>query len=669
MNTQWNTRQFTKKLGASLCQTLREISAVDQILVVQPELVATLGDLLTFSQLTSSTPVRKILVLENQTKEDITDILSTMVEMDLVFLIDVRSDLCLPKELISTVSDLRLQTVSILYCTWETQMSNDLLKRGTKRDSKLSHFIRSQLPNKIDVQLYPWNMLAFPQIDDNVLLCNILYNSDGQNLFSPYVSSQQSATRSILVDNMVDCLQSLLQETHSTITHAVSFGLESQKILHLLRQRVERSEDEEEAFIKDTLYGDKYSGLEKDLIVFDRDMDPMTPLLTQLTYSGLLDDLHGLTPDGKVKGLDDVSLKYDKDSIWDDLKFLNFGALGPQLNYIARELQDKYDARHKAESVGEIKQFVDSLGSLQERQKLLKVHTTLSSDILKEVEKDESVQLNRILELEQDLLLGNLDNKSSCHSILDLLYEGQIGLKRILRLLCLSSICKNGLRDKDYELLKKEMIDTFGIEVCFQLERLAANGVITTKTLSTKQYSSIWRREYHYISTWLDTMPPVDDEIRELHITNGNDAANPKDATFAYCGVVPIVTRLVQLLYDRSILSKHYASQQPFIISREPSTAKTEDLFEQMYGKAGVVTEESWLPAVKKNKKRVTIGKTSNKVNDITIVVFLGGVTLGEIATLRFLQDRLREKGINKRFIIVSDGLINGNRYIESSMR
>lgn len=65
------------------------------------------------------------------------------------------------------------------------------------------------------------------------------------------------------------------------------------------------------------------------------------------------------------------------------------------------------------------------------------------------------MQLNRILELEQDLLLGNLDNKSSCDSILDLLYEGQVGLKRIMRLLCLSSICKNGLRDKDYELLKK----------------------------------------------------------------------------------------------------------------------------------------------------------------------------------------------------------------------
>lgn len=668
MNSQWNTRQFSKKLGASLCRTLREISAIDQILVVQSEVIGVLGELLTFSQLTSSSPVRKILVLGDQTREDLNDILSTKVEMELVFLIDVRSDLCLPKELISAVNDLKMQKVNVVYCTWEYQVSNDLLKRNAEDGIKLSHFIKSQLPGTVDTQLYPWNMLGFPQIDDNVLLCNLLYNSEGQNMFSPNVFSMQSATRAILIDNMANCLQALFQETHSTITHAVAFGSEAQKLLNLLRQRIVHSESEEDAFIKDTLYGDKYSGIERDLIVFDREMDPMTPLLTQLTYSGLLDDLYELTPEGKVKDLDDVILRYDKDDIWDDLKFLNFGALGPQLNRIARELQDKYDARHKAESVGEIKQFVESLGSLQERQKLLKVHTTLSSDILQEVEKNESAQFNRILELEQDLLLGNLSNKSCCDSILDLLYEGEVGLKCILRLMCLFSICKNGLRDKDYEFLKKELIDTFGIEVCFTLENLALAGLFTNKTLSSRHYNTIWKREYHNISAWLGTMPPVDDDTREVHnMKSGDDAANPKDATFAYCGVVPIVTRFIQLLYDRSVVSKNYASQQPYIISREPSIAKTEELFEQIYGKTGTVMEESWLPEVKKNKRRVSIGKGSAKINDIAIVVFLGGVTLGEIATLRYLQDRLREKGVNKRFIIVSDGLINGNRYIDSS--
>lgn len=665
MSPQWNTRQFSKKLGTALCKTLREISPEDQILVVQPELISVIGELVTFSQLTSSTPVKKIIALGDQTVADVSSILASTDAMELVFVIDGRADLTVPIALPDILDNLALQDVNLIYFTWETQKSNSLLSNGLDDDFKIPHFIQHQFPKDINVRLYPLDVLAIPQIDDNLLVGNFLYNSDGGNMYSPDVYSMQSATRAILRDNMANCLQTLIKETKSTITDAIAFGEESKRLLHLLRQRIEASENEEEIFIKDTLYGDKYSGLEKDIIVIERDMDPLTPLLTQLTYSGLLDDVYGLSSDGKVSGFDDITLKYQTDEIWDDLKFLNFGALGPQLNHMAKDLQDKYDARHKAESVGEIKQFVESLSSLQSKQKLLKTHTTLSSDLLQEVEKSTSIQFNRLLELEQDILLGNLDHKTSCDNILELIYEGDVSLKRILRLMCLSSLCKYGLRDKDYEMMKRELIDTYGIDVCFQLERLAHSGLCFSKSLLASLSKSAWNKEYRYISTWLDTMPPIEEDGREVSNVNSNhDAANPNDATFAYCGVVPLVTRFVQLLYDRSVLSKNYVSQQPYIISRRPSLAKTGGLFEQIYGEANVAHEESWLPDLKKNKKRVPIGQQDNKTNDITIIAFLGGVTLGEIATLRFLQNSLHAKNINKRFIFVCDGVINGTRYI-----
>lgn len=665
MSSQWNARRFSKKLESSLCQVLREISSEDQILVLQPEMVSVIGEFITFSQLTTSTPVRKIVALNEQTISDLSSILTSSVTMELVFLIDVRADLTIPAVLPDILDKLKLKTVNLIYCTWETQKANSLLNHRTDDDFKILHFIQQQLPKGIDVHLHPLDMLAFPQIDDNLLVGNFLFNSDGGNMYTPTVFSMQSATRAVLLDNMANCLHTLIKETQSTITDAIAFGEESKKLLHLLRGRIQASEDEEEAFIKDTLYGDKYSGIEKDLIVFERDMDPLTPLLTQLTYSGLLDEIYGLSTDGKINGLEDVALKYRTDEIWDDLKFMNFGALGPQLNQMAKDLQDKYDARHKAESVGEIKEFVESLSSLQAKQKLLKVHTTLSSDVLREVENNASIQFNRILELEQNLLLGNLDHRSSCDSLLELIYEGEVSLKRILRLICLSSICKYGLRDKDYELIKRELIDTYGIETCFQLERLTLSGLFSSKSLLATHNNSAWRKEYRYISTWLDTLPPAEDEGTEVpNLKNGPDAANPRDATFAYCGVIPLAVRFVQLLYDRSVISKNYASQQPYIISRRPSLAKTGGLFEQIYGAANVVHEESWLPDLK-NKKRVTIGRKDSKTNDITIIAFLGGVTLGEIATLKFLQKNLQAKNINKRFIFVCDGIINGTRYIQ----
>lgn len=671
MISRWNTRKFGKTLSENLCHILKEIPSHNQILAVQPQIVPFLSQLISFSQLTESTPARKIILLDEQAENNIRDIVVGMEDMTLVFIIDIRTELIVPDKLTRILGEFRNHGANVIYCTWKNQISNRLLDSEAEHQVTIPHFIKSQLKMFDDIGLYAWNILPVPEVDDNLLLCDLLFNNEGDNMYAPSNYSMQGATRGILVDNMVNCLQSLIEETNSTVTHTVSLGDESKKFLDLLHKRIEDNTDRKEHFIKDTLYGEKYSGLETDLIVLDRDMDPLTPLLTQLTYAGLLDDLHEFMPGGKLKYVENVTLKYQDDEIWDSLKYMNFGALGPMLNQSARELQESYDSRHKAESVGEIRQFVDSLGSLQGKQKLLKMHTSLSSDILGDVANNEDYNFNRVLEIEQDLLLQNLENKGSYDAIMDLNYENQVEMRRILRLACISSVCKDGLRDKDYESMKRELIDSYGIEICFQLQRLTLAGLFTSKSLIADNIvSPFWKREYRYISSWLDTLPPIDDEEGDQNGLEGkNDATHPKDATFAYCGVVPLTTRFIQLLYDRTVLSKNYSSQQPFILSREPSIAKTGELFEQIYGTASVAKQESWLPPVRKNRRRVTIGKSDKKkANDIAIIVFLGGVTLGEVSTIRFLQDRLREKDINKRFIIVSDGLINGNRTIDSAI-
>lgn len=491
-------------------------------------------------------------------------------------------------------------------------------------------------------------------------------------MYFPRTASMESAMRSILVDNMVNCLQSLFRQTRTTVTNVAAMGRESKKFLNLLRERISLDDDDdEELFIKDTLYGNKYQrDFKTDLIVIERDMDPITPLLTQLTYAGILDDLYEFADDGKLKGKNNVELDYRKDEIWEELKFLNFGAIGPQLNRRAKDLQNKYESRHSADSVGEIKQFVDSLGTLQERQKLLKAHTTLSTDVLNQVETDESLQFNSILELEQDFLLHNLDNRTSCESILEMIYEGDTDSTRILRLICLMSIVRISIRDKDFENFKKELIDTFGIEILFQLERLTQAGLFTSKSLlDSKQYNSKLLKEYRYISKWLDTLPNTDDQIPTA-VGPHLDPSNPKEPTFAYCGVVPLTTRYIQMLYDRSVLSQNYSSQQPFIISRNPNLLGTHELLEQIYGNSDIFESGTWIPESRKKPSNGSKQKTNisgKEQNDIAIIVFLGGITMGEIATLKHLQNQLREKKIYKRFIIVSDGLTNGARMIGTS--
>ncbi|AQZ13700.1 VPS33 (YLR396C) [Zygosaccharomyces parabailii] len=661
MSQNWNTRKFAKQLGKSFFKILNDISDNEQILVVQKEVLPIINALFTFTQLTESTLARKIVLISEQLENEVSEILSTFPGMDLVFVIDARLDLAIPRPFKDVAKTLKLPVVNVVFCSWETQSCNALAHVNQERDTRIPHFIESQLETAGQVRLMSWNMLPFPQIDDNVLVANVLYNSEKQNMYSPSESFMQTATRSILLDNMVNCLHTLLNQTETTITNVVAMGTESWKLTQALRQRVEAEEDSEKNFIKETLYGDKYSGLETDLLVVERDMDPMTPLLTQLTYAGLVDDLYEFTPDAKTRQRKELSLKYAEDEVWQDLKFLNFGDLGSKLNVMAKNSDERYASRPKTDNLGELKQFVDAIPELQESRKLINKHIDLSAGILNEVENEQQSQFNRILELEQNMLSGVLDNRGSCDNILNLIYEGQLDSTRVVRLACLLSLCRNGFRDKDYELMKQELVDAFGIDICFQLERLASLGLFTSKSLLVHQNFSLWKKEYRNISYWLDTLPPAEDR-------QDSAKGEPRDASFAYCGVVPLSTRLIQMVYDRTVLSKNYNSQQPFIISRQPNIAKTAELISQIYGSPDFIHQESWMSALRKNKRRVTIGQPDPGASDIVLLVFLGGVTMGEIATLKFLQDKLRQKEIYKRFIIVSDGVTNGNRITNSSI-
>jgi len=341
--------------------------------------------------------------------------------------------------------------------------------------------------------------------------------------------------------------------------------------------------------------------------------------------------------------------------------------MGPKLNKMAKELQSKYDSRHDAETVGQIKTFVDSLGTLQQEQKLLKMHTTLSSDILEEVENNDSLEFNRILELEQDILLDNLGTTIAMDRILTLLYEDKVPMEVIIRLVCLLSLCKNGLKDNEFDTLKKELIDTYGIEILFKLEWLTRNGLFISKSLMQTQATIMLKKEYRHASKWLDTVPNEDEGDASVKITD------PREPTFAYCGVSPLSIRLIQSLYDRTVLSKNYSSQQPFMISREPSCTQLDNLMQQLYGQADIITQSRWVPEPTARLKRIRAANinatpstnTTNMRNrkslqnkDIVLIVYLGGITPGEVALLKFLQGKLQQRHINKRFVIIADGIV-----------
>lgn len=642
MSGNWNTRSFKKLLATDLCQILSSICASDQILIIQPEILPLLNKLLTFTQLTDQTPVRKIVILDDtQVVADLENVTSTMPPMELVFLIDVKTNLTIPSILTKIRDKFALTKMNIVYQTWKTQPTNHL--------EELPHFIKSQLSESV---LFPWFILPIPQLDDNVLIADVLYNDDNDNLYHPKRPSVTNSTRSILRDNMMNCVLSLLQATNSTISDTVSIGNESTTFINQLKAKIDSDETVDDVFIKSTLYGNKYdTNLETDLIVLERDVDPITPMLTQLSYVGILDDFFQFDHSVSSLSKKDVKFNYTDDDIWQDIKYCNFGTIGPILNKMAKDLQLKYDSRHTAETVGEIKNFVESLSTLQENQKLLNMHTTLSSDVLDEVENNPKLQFSRILEFEQDILSDSYHSNDLYLKIIDLIHEGEVSQEKILKLICLISICKRGIKDHELDSLKVDLVDRFGVESLLVLQKLQSIKYLANRS---KGNTLILKKDYKMISKWLETLPIDENENSNAE----NEAFSPTSLSFAFCGVVPITVRILQFLYERTTLSKSYSAQQPFILSKEPSLNSTTDLFEKIYGDKMEVQEARWVPTPSKrlpihnNKKK---GAIQNY--DISLIVFLGGITLGEIAVIKHLQESLRMKGIHKRFIIIADGI------------
>lgn len=672
MNYQWNTRKFKDISKKRFSDALNSTGKSDRALVIEPTLLATINGLISLSELTGSTPVRKILLLDDQLTTELTELLGTLPNMKLIFLIDIKIDMVIPKMLRTVIENLELNAVDLMYCTWPTEL--------TVHMEQVPHFIQSQLQDSCqNVNVIPWEQIPIPQIDDDFLCPHVLYNSEGDSLYAPFENSLKQGTREVLLDSMVNCVHSLLKETNTTITNAVTLGNYSQQFAELLKSRIAADMTLQDDIIFQSLHGKKATvDIETDMIVIERELDPITPLLTELTYFGLLNDFYGFDNDGRLTGNDGNIYNFtNEDEIWNELKFHNFSAIGPYLNQLAKDLQAKYDSRHDAETVGQIKQFVDSLGSLQQEQKILKMHTTLSSDILEDIEMNDTLEFNNILELEQDILLDNLGTSVAIDRILTLLYEGNVRQEAIIRLVCLLSLCKNGLRESEYEDLKREMIDTFGIEVMFKLEWCTRNGLFSSKSLlySELQHKLIsMNKEYRYISQWLNTLPSDEQDDIPSQVQQQSRQVNgpvtetrlkdPREPIFAYCGVTPLSIRLIQALYDRTILTKHYSSQQPFMVSREPNATMLDPLLQQIYGgDDSIIAQSRWIPEPTARLKRVHAAssqqnKKQPNQRDVVLLVFLGGITPGEVALVKFLQKKLQQRNVNKRFLIIADDIV-----------
>ncbi|XP_028621977.1 vacuolar protein sorting-associated protein 33A isoform X2 [Grammomys surdaster] len=250
------------------------------------------------------------------------------------------------------------------------------------------------------------------------------------------------------------------------------------------------------------------------LLLLDRNVDLLTPLASQLTYEGLIDEIYGiqnsyvkLPPEkfapkkqggGGGKDLPTEAKKLQLNSaeeLYAEIRDKNFNAVGSVLSKKAKIISAAFEERHNAKTVGEIKQFVSQLPHMQAARGSLANHTSIA-ELIKDVTTSEDFFDK--LTVEQEFMSG-LDTDKVNNYIEDCIAQKH-PLIKVLRLVCLQSVCNSGLKQKVLDYYKREILQTYGYEHILTLNNLEKAGLLKAQTGGRNNYPTIRKT----LRLWMD---------------------------------------------------------------------------------------------------------------------------------------------------------------------
>ena len=504
----------------------------------------------------------------------------------------------------------------------------------------------------------------------------------------------------------------------------------------LLDSHLQKLSDNQRKIIDDideTIFMDLHSFYNNavDFICLDRSNDLVSLLLTQLSYSGLCDEIFNLPNQlemiqFKIPDSDEVmkfKLDDSSDDIYPQIKYLNFSHVGPILNQRAKQLQLEFDRRKKLKDLDEMKSFVNELNSLKNMQSWVQKHTNLAGFIINSFKQDaldltsgipfldnlsvgifESRSLGNVsldsyygqlIELQQDIVSNQINTSQILTTISDFLINFNPSLSDVTKLIVLTSIVKNGIKESDFQNLHLEMVNKYGaLQVTPILLNLQKLKILQIK--NNNQQLAFWSfsdtslipsesqciLNFALLSKSLNLLPLHGDE----NISNGSSddlADRYIDADFGYPGYVPVFARLIQSIYDRSFLNQSDSAVE----NRKPIHQQNDSRRAIKYGwnnvdldqLNGPTRQEFLVPESKRklfsaiippkiSELKVKSNKSNAKLKEHSstiIICTIGGFTGSELATIKYVLGS-NPFTKDKRVIILTTGMINGTQFINS---
>jgi len=393
-----------------------------------------------------------------------------------------------------------------------------------------------------------------------------------------------------------------------------------------------------------------------ELVLIDRTVDLMTPMLTQLTYEGLIDELFNtrystIEVDASILGTDakkDGSggstgggggsggggggggkkklLLTSTDTVFDEMRDLSFRSIGSLLQRRLTAVNHTFEQRHEAMSVAELKAYMSRFKTAHTERQWLTVHVNLADQMASKTTK--SKLFDRRLEIERAMLSGE-GSVDEAEEFIESAIAKQAPLYSVLRLLSLMSLT-SGIRSRKYDQFKRDLLHTYGYRCMFLLHNLERLGLLSNQ-----------RRRYG--------------EIRRV-MRLWSEQGWKDSIAYVYEGYAPLSVRLIEM---GSVTVGGWK--------------KMDDIMQQLPGTGFEVRQEEKGRKAAAAAAALSSGGGSASVVDglgmgveekpLVLVYFIGGVTFAEVAALRWLSAR---EGHPKEYIVATTKLINGNSFLES---
>jgi hypothetical protein len=360
-------------------------------------------------------------------------------------------------------------------------------------------------------------------------------------------------------------------------------------------------------------------------ILFDRDLDLLTPLCTQLTYSGLIDEL--IQIQCRFIKFESTEI-YLNDLIYEKIKHKMFTEVATILRDNTRELKINYDKIQTTNNIecSLIKKVMKETINIPHVESHLKIAKKIQDTINNKNWRFE-------LSLEQKIISKEELTIEDIYEILKI-----NNFHKIIRLLSMISLLNNGLHEK-YEYIISIILNKFGFD---KMELL---NVLFKKKILCKNDKNVFS--------------DFDIDIID----------NEYDISKLYLGYVPLSIKIIDKLFLRQENNLTFLSNNSKLIENYKKMIlkckKCQKSKYQINNNNNVDNKYDKITFLNKINPFILNQLNQNNNQPLQIkrniyLVFIGGITYSEYASI---------KNINKDIIILTNNLINGNSFIDNFLK